>query len=356
MRKEKILKKASVLTILAIIILNTFFVFTPMNLKANSMIQTENTSDPTSVTFDATGSCGYIEWDWISYSDARNSNGGIIDTTFIEIGQQDTGSVFHISRGFVFFDTSSIPDSATIDSAVLSLYGHQDLSAEDFSIIVQNGQPTYPHDPLVENDYNRDHYSGNGGSFNTNSFITDGYNDINLNSDGKSWINKEGTTKFCLRNDNEINNNAPEKWIYEIVRVKLNAKLTVEYTNQAPNKPQQPYGSTNCEPNVEYTFRTSTTDPEGDQVLYQWRWGDGTQTNWLGPFNSGEEATATKSWNAKGTYSITVKAKDVNDAESVFSEPLSITVKKNKAIDTPMFLQWLFQRFPFFEKILNQLI
>ena len=40
------------------------------------------------------------------------------------------------------------------------------------------------------------------------------------------------------------------------------------------------------------------TDPDGDNVLYYIDWGDGTNSGWLGPYPSGQQASAQKTWSA----------------------------------------------------------
>ncbi|MCD6108537.1 MAG: hypothetical protein J7J89_03585, partial [Thermoplasmata archaeon] len=55
-------------------------------------------------------------------------------------------------------------------------------------------------------------------------------------------------------------------------------------------------------------------------------WGDGTNSGWLGPYNSGETVEASHSWSEKGEYSIKVKAKDINGLESEWSDPLVISM------------------------------
>lgn len=40
-----------------------------------------------------------------------------------------------------------------------------------------------------------------------------------------------------------------------------------------------------------------------------WDWGDGTHSDWLGPYNSGDMASGNHSWGAMGAYQIKVKAK-----------------------------------------------
>ena len=94
--------------------------------------------------------------------------------------------------------------------------------------------------------------------------------------------------------------------------------------NQAPVKPQVPSGPSSGAPGTSYLFSTTTTDDDGDRILYMWDWGDGTFSDWLGPFNSGVTATAFNSWVEKGSYEIKVKAKDTKDVESEWSEPIEL--------------------------------
>ena len=115
-------------------------------------------------------------------------------------------------------------------------------------------------------------------------------------------------------------------WYSQIIHVKVLSD------NEAPEKPEKPSGQSSGKPGTPYTYQTSTTDPDGDEVYYMWDWGDGTQSEWLGPFASGAQASAQKSWSAKGKYNITVKAKDTSDAESPWSDPLPITMPTSKAM------------------------
>jgi len=93
-----------------------------------------------------------------------------------------------------------------------------------------------------------------------------------------------------------------------------------------PETPEQPEGPTDGIINVEYTFSTSTTDPEEDQVFYKWDWGDGNFSEWLGPFDSGEIAEASHSWDEAENYEIKVRAKDSYDVKSDWSYPLMIYI------------------------------
>ena len=189
------------------------------------------------VTFDATTSDGWIENSSGSYVTARNASGGSVSASAMNfyVGQKFDPMGYFIYRGFTFFDTSAIPDDATIASATLSLYGEVDASDQDFFLIIQNGQPASPHDPLQSDDYYHGNYSGNGGSLNTTGFSSSGCNNITLNSTGRSWINKTGMTKLCLRSSRDINSVAPT--INEYVRIYTSEqgsgykpKLIVVYT------------------------------------------------------------------------------------------------------------------------------
>ena len=79
-----------------------------------------------------------------------------------------------------------------------------------------------------------------------------------------------------------------------------------------------------------YLFITSTIDPDGDDVFYMWRWGDGNYSDWLGPFDSGETSSASHMWMEEGNYNIRVKAKDSNGVETDWSEPLPISMPLNQ--------------------------
>jgi len=122
--------------------------------------------------------------------------------------------------------------------------------------------------------------------------------------------------------------------------------------NQSPNKPNRPSGETNGEPGVEYTYTASTTDPDGDQVYYWFDWGDGSNSGWKGPYSSGSTGSAKHTWSSKGTYSIKVKAKDTEGAESSWSDPLSVTMPKSRFFMGLSFIDLLY-RFKILRSLLS---
>ena len=102
-----------------------------------------------------------------------------------------------------------------------------------------------------------------------------------------------------------------------------------------PFKPLTPSGPLNGKTMEEYTYTTSTNDPNNDQLYYIWDWGDGTISDWIGPYDSGEECSNSHIWNYRGSYIIKVKSKDENGGQSPWSEPLSISMPKSRVINEP---------------------
>lgn len=102
-----------------------------------------------------------------------------------------------------------------------------------------------------------------------------------------------------------------------------------------PNRPEKPNGPTTGVVNVEYTFSSSTTDPQQDQVYYMFSWGDGSTSEWLGPYESGVTVQASHSWSQLGNYEVKVKAKDTCEAESSWSQPLAVSIVNNTPPNPP---------------------
>jgi len=201
--------------------------------------------DPT-ITVYSSSNDGYCSFYNGNYTITWTSRAGNPNTTAtsISIGQKKTQvapGIYYIYRGFLYFDTSALTTNSIIDNASLGLYKVGDYSATDFSVTVQNGQPTYPHSPLSATDYNKTKYSGNGGRFKTVNFGT-GYNTLYLNSSGRGWINKTGSTKLCLRSSRDISGTTPTGDEYitvtsnEFLGVGCQPKLTVIYRNQSKIK------------------------------------------------------------------------------------------------------------------------
>ena len=128
---------------------------------------------------------------------------------------------------------------------------------------------------------------------------------------------------------------------------------SVRKDNKPPKKPVTPKGKAKGKPGQPYEYTSSTTDPEGDQISYQFDWGDGTTSEWSDPIPSGAEISMSHTWSGEGDYNVKVKAKDTLDAESEWSENLKVSMPKSKAVTSP-YLRLLFQ-YPLLNKILRVL-
>ena len=130
------------------------------------------------------------------------------------------------------------------------------------------------------------------------------------------------------------------------------AELAGFITFNAPYIPEIPKGPVNGEVDVEYTYSSFTTDPQGDQIYYLFDWGDGTDSGWIGPYNSGEEVNTTNIWTQKNTFNVKVKAKDINDFESEWSDELSVNIPRTRIKS----FHWFLERFPLLERLLSILL
>ncbi len=49
-------------------------------------------------------------------------------------------------------------------------------------------------------------------------------------------------------------------------------------------------------------------DSNGEPIFYKFDWDDGTDSGWIGPYNSGQTINASHIWNSKGNYAVKVNA------------------------------------------------
>ncbi len=108
-----------------------------------------------------------------------------------------------------------------------------------------------------------------------------------------------------------------------------NTATVIVGDDNPPATPMKPAGATAGKTNVEYTYSTNTTDPDGDQVWYQWQFGSSI-LDWAGPFDSGATVEVSFTWVTPGTYDVKVKAKDTVGFQSNWSSPLTVTINEYK--------------------------
>lgn len=168
--------------------------------------------------FKSSSSDGYIyaiDPDYNDLHDLASSEYVIDYSNIMQVGQSLAGGTgYYMFRAFVFFDTSALPDGATIDSAYLSLFVATDWTDTNFDVTLQNDpEAVFPHDSMVAVDYYYDNYVGttttNGGERNTSEMTVDSYFNITLSTEGKAYIVDDSTTKFAVVSGEDIDESAP---------------------------------------------------------------------------------------------------------------------------------------------------
>ena len=104
--------------------------------------------------------------------------------------------------------------------------------------------------------------------------------------------------------------------------------LTCLAENNPPSTPSIPQGPNSGKINTEYSFSSSASDPEGDTLLYQFNWGDGTTSPWT------TQSSLTHTWSTTGTYEIKVRAKDPHDFTSSWSTPATMVISEQQQINS----------------------
>lgn len=116
---------------------------------------------------------------------------------------------YTITRNFFHFDTSSIPDNATIVSAFLRLPGtntHFNNANTDTLVVVQSTVST---DTTIATSDWTNFNTTTLGSLALASYNQAGNNDITINSTGLALINLSGYTKFAIVTAGDIANTTP---------------------------------------------------------------------------------------------------------------------------------------------------
>lgn len=129
----------------------------------------------------------------------------------IEIGQIES-SPKYIRRGFMYFDTSGIPDNFYVTDARIAVYVSSitRTPGNEFTIYVESGlDEAYPHKPFIASDYDETLYTNGknlGQSLNTSDMTAGFWYDISLS---KTLINLDGWTKIILKSSMDI-----DEWEY----------------------------------------------------------------------------------------------------------------------------------------------
>jgi len=124
--------------------------------------------------------------------------------------------------------------------------------------------------------------------------------------------------------------------------------------NEPPNIPSI-IGPTSGKAGKEYEYSFTTIDPEGDNVCYYVKWGDGSVDDWIGPYESNEVVKLNHMWSGQGNYTIRARTRDIHNVMGEWGA-LEIAMPKNKRSINPLIidvLERIIEHFPFLERLLQ---
>ena len=101
----------------------------------------------------------------------------------------------------------------------------------------------------------------------------------------------------------------------------------------------------------EIIFYFTAIDPENDKVCFNIKWGDGEEIKETGWYASGVSVPIPHTWNNTGTYVIQARAKDQFGYNSTW-QSFEIEIPRNRHFNLN-FLEFLYKRYPIFERLLN---
>ncbi len=158
----------------------------------------------------------HASWDTVHDALTGSTAAATATTAYVRSGKNAMNKNY-LERAFLPFDTSSIPDTATITSAKLKVYvaakTNDDNDGDDFVTVVQSSQPSTT--TLTTADYDLD------GSINTptegvdtaerkdiSSVTTGGYLTFTLNATGRGFVSKTSATLLGLREGHDVRDSA----------------------------------------------------------------------------------------------------------------------------------------------------
>jgi len=170
-----------------------------------------------------------------TYNDAWANTTGTITPGNIYVGQYILAGDYTILRSYLMFDTSTIPDLATITSGYVRMVVFDDQSTDDFNVTLQEVKSPKPHDPLIPTDYSKAGIAGHLGHTNTTGYADESIFNISLTVSGRASINKTGMTKWSVRSNKDINASSPAAFEFMIfydygVDIAKYPKLFLNYT------------------------------------------------------------------------------------------------------------------------------
>jgi hypothetical protein len=186
-----------------------------------------------SVTIYAGASDGYVtnsycneSTAWASVRSTTSTATTVCDSQeFIKVRSDSADGAYQIYRGSLVFDTSVIPDNATITSATLNVY-ETDTNGENTSNIVLVSHSRATTSSLMSGDWHITNYGSTSYGSTTNPLATSTYTGISVNVNGISSISKTGYSVFGLLTSADFENTDPGSSRKEITFASADASGT----------------------------------------------------------------------------------------------------------------------------------
>lgn len=102
--------------------------------------------------------------------------------------------------------------------------------------------------------------------------------------------------------------------------------ITIISPNNPPNKPTIPAGPSLGLKDTLYTFSSSASDPDGDDIAIRFDWGDGDTSDWSNFTASGKTISINHAWSDFGFHNVKTQAKDTAGAISDWSNSYQIEI------------------------------
>jgi hypothetical protein len=290
-----------------------------------------------------------------TWSDAHDASAGDFandDHTNNALFSQNNGSGYSISRHFLLFDTSAIPNADVISDATLSFVGYgggltnTDNDGQDYVVVVSSNPAS--NTALGTDDYDQAGTTAYSSTVDFGSLVANDstYNDLSFNATGKSNIDKNGVSKFALREGHDMENasiasnssNSIEHYWADQTGTSQDPKLVVVHAANPPAAVSDLSVTDVSATTVELTLTAPGADGSvGTSTAYDLRYSTSniTEGNWDSatqaageptPQVAGSTETITVSGLAPNTlYYFAMKASDEVFSTSTLSNVVSTT-------------------------------
>jgi len=153
---------------------------------------------------------------------------------------------------------------------------------------------------------------------------------VNADADGNGIVTMNEAYTYAIAHD--VQSESPQYGEYP---QDTGSQVSLWVSSNPPAQPTQPAGPALGIWHINYSYTSSATEPDNEQIYYLFDWGDGSTSGWIGPYSSGQTGTGSHIWTVLGTYNVKVKARDIHGAGSVWSDPLVVTITDNTPPDVP---------------------